>query len=295
MSKIIPIAVRTKNRPVYLDVTLKSIWASNLPDGLAPIIIDDCSNEPEAIKYLNTDDEFELAEPCTWIGDNEKWLGRVGKIANVTKLKGIKSRAEIVRPHRGMGVRGCLFWSIDYMMTRFPEADAIIMIEGDVVFHPEWYNASINAYEQTLHNEAGPNGPTLGLLTAYDRRGKSRKKNAGGFCWRSVSRRKDNRWNCINGIGGVMYVVTREFYENKITLFKKVHPAGSRGGDTMLQGICASAGFSIAATVPSYCQHIGITSIAWPNKGWRHTVNFLKPMSFESFDEEGTAYSEDWK
>jgi glycosyltransferase involved in cell wall biosynthesis len=296
MQNRFPIAVRTRNRPVYLDVTLKSLWASQLPDDADIIVIDDCSDDPEALRHLNTDEKFKLEKPCTWLPEGHpKWEGYVGRIADVNSLNGLKSRIEVVRPERKKGVRGCLFWGIDYMMTRFPDAEGIIMIEADIVFNAEWYTATCHAYDRVMLG-SGPNGPDLGLLTAYDRKGKTTKKGANDGCvWRGVTKRADGRWNCINGIGGVMYVVTRSFYEHSIGSFKKIHPASSRGGDTMIQGFCANANHSIAATVPSYCQHIGITSLAWPEKGWRHTTNFIKPMSFESFIDDGkTAYSVDW-
>ena len=35
---IFPIALRTRNRPVYLDVTLKSIWHTNIPSDVPPYI-----------------------------------------------------------------------------------------------------------------------------------------------------------------------------------------------------------------------------------------------------------------
>ena len=58
MQNRFPIAVRTRNRHVYLDVTLKSLWASQLPEGVDLLVIDDCSDDPEMIRYLDTNESW---------------------------------------------------------------------------------------------------------------------------------------------------------------------------------------------------------------------------------------------
>jgi glycosyltransferase involved in cell wall biosynthesis len=288
---IFPIAVRTRNRPVYCDVTLKSLAATKLPDGLAPIVIDDCSDNEIARAYVDTDGVIELPEIHTW-PDAPKWIRHVGQIAPVKNLKGIKGRYEQMNPRKRKGVRGCLFWGIDNLFQRFPDSEGVIMIEGDCVFHEDWYLATVKGWTEH-RNDKGPNGEGIGLLSCYDRKSKNPKGDM-GFAWRSLRILSSGRWNCGNGIGGVMYLVTRPFYELVIKAMQKSYPPGSRGGDTMIQGYCANSKKSIAVTSPSYCQHIGIESTAWPQKGWRYTSGFKKPFAFEAFDDEGVAYSPDW-
>jgi hypothetical protein len=291
---IFPIALRTRNRPVYLDVTLKSIWATKVPDECPLVVIDDCSDNPISIDHLKTDNEIVLPKEVSF-GSSDKWKGKVGSIQSVKKLRGLNSRIELVQPDSRKGVRGGIFWCIDYMMRRFPDAEGVIVIEADSVFHENWYEATVLGYQQRSGQE-GPNGKELGLLSCYDRKGRINKStyNKMGSGWRGISKRSNGRWNCSNGIGGVMYLVTRTFYEATRPSFEVKHNPNARAGDTMLQGICAGNNFNIGVTVPSFCQHIGIESLAWPDKGWRHAVNFKKPMAFEAFDENGVAYSKDW-
>jgi len=288
-----PIIVRTRNRPVYLDMTLKSLSASNIPDGVDLIVMDDCSDNEEAMRYVDTDDTFDLKEECAWLGpDNDPWDNNVGKIQPVKRLTGIKSRYEIVKPETRQGVKGGISWVIDYMFKRYPNIECVNCIEADVVFNKDWYEATIKAWRDKK-NSKGPNGDRLGLLSCYDR--KCKKPNAEmASAWRSLRKLSTGRWNCGNGIGGVHYLVTREFYEFAKKSFEMVHAPSARAGDTMLQGWCANSNFSIAVTSPSYCQHIGIDSTAWPAKGWRYTKGFKKPFAFEARDDDDRAYSADW-
>ena len=208
----------------------------------------------------------------------------------------------MVQPDTRKGVRGGIFWCINYMMNRFPDAEAIIIIEADSVFNDEWYTAVVSAYEKCKIGQ-GPNGTSLGLLTCYDRKGKFRYNKDGsikpesldmGWCWRGVTKKREGLWSCAGGIGGVMYLVTRDFYDMAGENMKREHNPGARSGDTYLQAMCGEAGRTIATTIPSFCQHIGTWSLAWPMKGWRHAQNFKKPFAFEQHDEDGAAFSEDW-
>jgi len=288
-----PIIVRSRNRPVYLDVTLKSLTASNIPNGVDLVVMDDCSDQKEAKLYVDTDDIIRLPEQCMWLGPGHgKWKTYVGDIQPVEQLVGIKSRYNIIKPESRKGVRGGVFWAINYMFEHYPHAECINCIEGDAVFNADWYEASVMGW-RARKNLKGPNGDRLGLLSCYDRKGKNTGAQM-GVAWRSLRRMSSGRWNCGNGIGGVHYLVTREFWEHSKKAFQVKHNAGARAGDTMLQGFCANADFSIAVTTPSYCQHIGIESTAWPAKGWRYTKGFKKPFAFEVRDKEDMAFSWDW-
>lgn len=288
-----PVAVRTRNRPAYCDVMLKSLMASALPpDFRPPVVIDDCSDDPVAKRYVETDDVIDLPVPLMWQKSPE-WLAHVGRIRNVRRVRGIRSKFEVVRPDSRKGERGGAFWSVCFLFERFPDAQAAFLFEDDIVFNPGWLAATMRAYEG-CRDKHGPNGSRIGLLTAYDRRNGSGATPGTGWGWRSLRSHGDGRWGCGDGIGGVFYLISRQLYEENRDALKEPHDPSGRGGDTRLQGMCANRKFNIAVTAPSYCQHIGDVSLAWAGKGWRHTKNFLKPFAFEKFDDKGEAYSDDW-
>jgi glycosyltransferase involved in cell wall biosynthesis len=290
-----PIALRARNRPAFLDVTLRSLKASNLPDNKNMIVIDDCSDDKHAIVHLATSDPIILPKPIEWpVGPS--WDSCLGKIKNIRGIHGIRGEIEIVQPEKKKGDLGGIFWIINYMMNRYKNSDAIIVFEADCVVRPDWYEAIERSY-LACKDLKGPNGNSLGLLTCYDRSGSFSKKSAKyenpSWAWKSVAPKPGGLWGCGGGIGGVMYLVTRGLYEASISAMKDTYNPEKRSGDTALQAQCGVHKFNIAVTAPSYCQHIGYQSVCWPSKGWRYTKNFYG-FGFEKFDAQGYAYSDKW-
>lgn len=274
---IIPIGIRTYNRPAYLDVTLRSLAATKLPAGIPIVVLDDCSDDEVAKAHLFSTDKVELPEPCRW-PECEEWGEFVGDLPDVTHVQGLRHRCRVWQPSERRGVRGGIFWCVDELMRFYADAPAVIVIEGDAVFHADWYRKALSVFRYYQHAE-GPNGYGIGLLSAYNRK-PGRPQQAGSeLQWCSISRRENGNWGCGDGLGGVMYLVSRRLYEVGRTAFRALYRPGARSGDTAIQAVCAEAKMSIAATATSYIQHIGVESSAWPDKGWRYARRFLKPFS----------------
>jgi hypothetical protein len=289
-----PIALRSFNRPVFLDTTYRSLKSSDIPEGVPLIVIDDCSENFIAKKHIFTNSEIVLEQVFKW-PTYPGWLSGVGKIKPLKGLHGIKDEVEVVQPSERKGDLGGIFWIIDYMMSRFKDSECIIVFEADCVVRKDWYEVIEKSYHECKHS-IGPNGDRLGLLTCYNRSatfGKSHKYELPGWRWGSVTEKISGNWNCGSGIGGVMYLVTRQLYEASISAMKASYKQTGRSGDTAIQAQCGIHKLNIASTSPSYCQHIGFESICWPNKGWRHSRCF-KDFCFEKFDEDGWAYSDKW-
>jgi len=272
---MIPIAIRTFERPFFLDITLKSLLASKIDQNQEIIIFDDCSQSEEANDYLFTNKEINIKNPIININF---WETYVGQKQTHIKIVGLNNKITIIRPNKRKGVRGFIFWIINYMMENFPEADRIHIIEADCVFNENWYLLSKKYYDdyKTIKNK---NGDHIGLLSCYDR--KCNKPDVSpGFRFRVVEK-KDHTYNFSNGIGGVHYLISRELYNRATPSFTKEYYIHSKSGDTELQSVCLNNNCTISVTAPSLIQHIGIESTAWPNKGWRYCKGFLKPYSWK--------------
>lgn len=273
---VIPIGIRTRNRPAYLDVTLRSLLATSLPPGVPIVVLDDCSDDEISKAQLFSPSLIELPEPCRW-PDCEEWEAYVGDLPDVTHVQGLRHRIRTWQPPAQRGVLGGIFWCIEEMMNFYATAPAVIVIEGDVVFHADWYRAVVRAYEHGVCAQ-GPNGLGLGLLSAYNRKPGKPGDPESPLEWCALHRKENGNWNCSSGLGGVMYLVGRRLYESARPDFRAQYNPQARSGDTALQAVCARAGMSIAATPVSYIQHIGVESSAWPAKGWRYARRFLKPF-----------------
>lgn len=275
----IPIALRTRNRPGYLDVTLRSLLATELPKDPQIVIMDDCSDTRDAVLHLYTDEVVSLREPCIWPEHRRDWRSRVGNLQSVWDVQGIGGRFKVFRPPERKGDLGGVMWCVDTLMQSFPEAPYVMLIEADVVFNKDWYRAAMKTLRETSGKE-GPNGDKVGIISAYNKcPGKIISvEGQMKWHWRPIFRRADGHWNCSSGVGGVMYMINREFYEAAQERFQDDYHISKRSGDTAIQAMCAENGFSIAATMPSFIQHIGVRSSSWPTKGWRYARMFQGPF-----------------
>jgi hypothetical protein len=275
----IPIGLRTWNRPGYLDVTLRSLLATELPENPEIVIMDDCSDMRDAVLQLYTSEQISLREPCIWPKHRRDWQACVGALRSVWSVRGLSGRFNVFRPVFKKGDLGGVMWCVDTLMKHYTEAQQIILVEADVVFHKDWYKAVLKTLYESSREE-GPNGDRVGVVSAYNRcPGKLESvKGTMGWHWRPVHKREDGHWNCSNGIGGVMYLIKREFYEKAVDDFQKEYHISKKSGDTAIQGLCADCGFSIAATMPSFIQHIGVESSSWPERGWRYARMFQTPF-----------------
>jgi hypothetical protein len=273
----IPIGIRSFNRPLYTDVTLRSVIPTTPHENI--VILDDCSNLDVTKKYLFTDEKIPKSMfDCDFdeIQDDNNWKNQLGELRTPDYITGISGKIKVVQPESKKGDLGGVYWCIDRLFKDNLEANGVILIEADMVFNATWYEETAECVEK-CRNEKGPNGDTLGIFSCYNRKGNSKTR---GWEWRCVEKCEvTGNWRCGDGLGGVMFYVTREFYESAIDDFKKSYPM-KRSGDTALQGTCANHGFSIASTAYSCCQHIGYTSVTWgaSRTGWRRCKNFQKPF-----------------
>ena len=265
-----PIIIRNFNRYEYLDITLKSLLGCNLPNDVEIIIYDDCSTDVLTNKYLSTNDilEQKFANP-EW----KKWEQFIGNIP-ITPVVGIKDKFEIIKPDTKKGVRGAIFWLINYAMNRF-NVEAVHIVEADVVFHKDWYKVAEDGYN-ICKNQKGPNGDYIGLFSAYDRECIESRQNY-GWTWRSYG---NTSYGNGHGIGGCHYIASREFYNRARKSFEAKYDPKLKSGDTELKKLCAKVNCNIAVTIPSMIQHVGLTSTAWPekNNNWRYSKGFKKPF-----------------
>lgn len=278
---MIPILIRTKDRPFYLNTTLKSLTASNIDDSLI-IIADDCSETQLMNDYLFTDNEIEFPE-FNWydeidkevttkgsvvketlnLTDKEIWNRYFGNVPIQLNAKGLKNRFNIIQPETNKGVVGGLFWTIYAGFTMFRNADKIIILEDDLIFHKNWLSNALKIYERNKHSK-------LGCVSVYNRENPDYSKNSSNFYYE------------IDKIGGVMYLIPRKIFNimNANHLFNDDYSNKAVGGDVKFQSWLISNGYKILNTTESYIQHIGVKSLARPGRFLRYSKNFVQPYTW---------------
>lgn len=284
---MIPILIRTKDRVDYLNTTLKSLTATNIQNSII-IIADDCSESDEMNKYLFTDEIIELNNK-SWLNQIEEdltqdafnylnlkdyddnltnvdlWNRYIGNIPYETKIRGIGNKFTTIRPSKNNGdIRG-LLWTIMAGFELFRNNDRIIILEDDLIFNKNWFNISNYILDKELNSN-------VGLISVYNRE------------FDKTTSLSLNLYNEVNEIGGVMYLIHRQFYnflKNKNMFnMNNINCPESTGGDVFLQNFTKKHNYRILNTNDSYIQHIGIRSLCRPGRFIRCSRNFILPYAW---------------
>ena len=273
-----PILIRSRNRPEYLNITLKSLSATNLLDGYI-IIVDDCSDNQLAIKYLYTNDKIVLPK-INWenqvlsnihkkqddLNIFKKYFYDLPKINN--EVKGIKNKFTIISPEEQLGVKNCLLWTILQGFTLYPTAKYIIVLEDDLLFNKDWLKISDQIYNETI------NSKKLGIVTVYNRTSDNIKTNPLYFK--------------IDNISGQMYLIPKLVFDLlcKENIFnQRFTPENNLSSDVYLYKFVLNHKLNIFNSSSSYIQHIGVKSICREGRYLRYSKNFLRPYAWnENFN-----------
>lgn len=282
---MIPILIRSKDRPFYLNTTLTSLTATNLEDALI-VIVDDCSETDLMKEYLFTDNNINLPD-FSWYDEIEKevtteghiirdsehlsnkeiWNKYIGDIPINLNITGIKEKFNIISPTSNKGDVGGLFWTIYLGFSLFKNADKIIVLEDDLIFHKNWLKNALTIYNNEKYSK-------VGCVSVYNREieNNSRKQNLSTYF--------ENP-----NIGGVMYLIPRTTFDimKNDKLFQINYGQDEIGGDVKFQNYLASKDLRILNSTESYIQHIGIKSITRPGRFLRYSKNFLKPFAWNKY------------
>lgn len=157
---MIPIGIMTRNRPAYLDATLRSLSGTILPKDVSVTVFDDASDQPAMRRYLNTNDPVHCDD--NWPSDFN-WRQKLG-LACVRKrgpLVGIKDRVRVERlGDSPQGVVSASGEAVRRLFAAFPAANGVFLLQDDCVFNADWYmrmmwTAEKHRFEQPLGVLAG--------------------------------------------------------------------------------------------------------------------------------------------
>jgi len=152
----------------------------------------------------------------------------------------------------------------------FKDYDYVVIIQDDIIYNKNWLNALLDIAIK-IEN--------LGILTPWDRI--NHKINPENSDW--IKRNpKINLSGKISNckIGGICWLITKKFIDGLLKL--NLNKYSGNCYDSCFQGYCHNLGLTIAATNPSYVEHIGIKSIVKLGKsrnssGYR-SKNFIGEM-----------------
>lgn len=249
---MVPIGIVTKDRVPYLDVTLRSLSATELPEGVQVTVFDDASGSAEAQRYYETNKTIQVEThwPTSRVWREKLGLGVIND--NPVAPVGIHGRVNVRRlAKEPLGVVNASCRAVCRLFDHNPEAPGIFLLQDDVVFKADWYNrmlATIAAADQftTL---------PVGLLAGIKINQKLRFEGDPPPATRS-------------GVTAQCMYISRDCYQALLrNYFGKDHTIRKRFDDTLRRNV-DGAGFWAGCIFPFVCQHVGIKSLVRPGKRW---------------------------
>jgi len=262
---MIPIYIKTFNRPYELLTTLDSLLASDIGDSKIHIIDDQSTGIQKQIlentqKENNIETLFPPAGLDTILGYSPPVISYVPAFPENVTVEINSEKTGIISSH---------FMAIKKGFETYPESEYIIFIEDDCVFSPDWKNRFHEAYENIKET-----GEKIGFVSAYDRLARPgklgklppKKESVSGFRQVPVIT-ADTKWRYVTNItsGGVCYLIARDFYNDSKCLPQMINVMPEmNGGDALLQIMAFDLGYSCWQLECSLCQHIGIMTTNSP-------------------------------
>lgn len=247
---MIPIGVVTRDRHAVLDVTLRSLSASDLPEDQVLVVFDDGSHRKSTKDYLYTSEGVHLG--VQW-PKTRHWLNLgLGDVQSKAKGRGLAGKVHVVRLGPApLGVVNASCRAFCLMVEKFGGDHGIIMGQDDVVFNSDWMTRLIDAEQHPVPNRQ----QSVGLITG---------------CWinkKNAEKREPMTFVSGGGITAQCYYVTPAGVAAVLPWAKQCHTA-SRGFDNKF---CAHIRdkADVYRMHPAVCQHIGLESLVRP--GWRWT------------------------
>jgi GT2 family glycosyltransferase len=247
---MIPIGIITRNRPVYLDATLRSLSGSSLPVNVPLVIYDDASDDLAARRYLNTNDTWQVEH--AW----PKWLAwqtaGLGFLTDNPTITGIAERVPVVPiAETSVGIGNAQAYAVRDLMRRFPDSEAVILLEDDVVFNPDWYERLIAQIGKALVR-----GGKQGLVAGF--------KVGGDLSWTKTLLQRFVSTQCV--------LLRRTLFEQFEPWFDRTDHS-TQNNDVELCEQVRRVGYEIQLLVPYVGQHIGVVSQVRPELSFYDPAN----------------------
>lgn len=248
---MVPIGIVTRNRVAYLDVTLRSLSASTLPEGVPVVVYDDASNDRATQAYLTTNKPVPV--PRSW-PQHKTWRNDLGlSVVNDHDEvpKGIKGKVKVHRlGSEPLGVVEASCEAIRRLLAIDTEAPGVILLQDDVVFNADWYNRLVSTADSYQFEQP------LGILAGI-------KLNQHFEQLKGLTPQPPV---VQSGITAQCLYVTRSLVDN-LDMFKQRQTITQKFDDT-LKKRAQSNGYWAGCIVPFVCQHIGVQSLVRPKRGW---------------------------
>jgi hypothetical protein len=242
-----PIAIVTRNRHAYLDVTLRSLSGTRLPRTQIATIFDDASDDPGTKAYLYGSGAVDLRN--AWPRDRQWKRAGLGAVESRERGRGIAGTVEVVRlGDKSQGVVNASCAAMRFLLENCDTSAGMVLLQDDVVFREDWLEAIRAAVAS-----CGVKPP--GLIAGM------RLNVANPVC-------ESPTFIPRKGLTAQCYFVTPAGVDAVRPWVYAPH-RGRRRFDNSFCAAIRRAGLGVYLMYPPVCQHIGLESLVRPEWDWR--------------------------
>jgi hypothetical protein len=247
-----PIGILTRNRALYLDVTLRSLSATALSPQQCLTVFDDASDDPGTRAYLYGNAPIACGSP--WPGGNVVWNALGLHVLNERHADpvGIAGRVAVEKlADHPLGVVNASCEMIRRLFARYPDAPGVYLLQDDVIFNEDWQVRM----QSLVRHPPGGHG-LVGLLSG---------------CRLNRALRPVDRGNSVvylsSSTTAQCLYLDRGAFERSRAWFETNHSLRS-GFDNHLCTAVRNGGYSVFLVNPAVCQHVGLLSLVRPKIRW---------------------------
>ena len=241
-----PIGILSRNRAAYLDATLRSLSATQLPDGISVRVFDDASDDATTLGYYTSSTRTLLN--YGWPADKH-WIARGFAVLpnGLIPSSGIVDKVVV---ERASSPKGVVIASCNAIKQLFDAttADGVFLLQDDVLFNVNWYSRMLDTVTRSREFTDKPVGVLAGIKLNHTLRAA-----AGQIAIPS-------------GITAQCLYISRQAFDSVPFLTRP--PNVKQRFDDLLRKSVEQAGMWGGVIYPFVCQHIGVKSLVRPHKRW---------------------------
>ena len=253
----IPIGILTRNRPMNLYLTLRSLMATKLPVDVKITIYDDASDLQIAREFLYSSQKI----PNIHLSVPDVLAHNMPDPIRTVDLYGIKDYFKVVSMRSHQGVFHASLEALRDLL-RGSYAKYVCLLQDDILFIKDWYIRMTNLAK--TFNPGILGGISFGCATSEC----NNKKY-------SIVKVQWTQAQCL--------FIARDLLEIILPELQKFDSAKKNHFDLSICDTARMHGYNVLVTQPHVCQHIGDSSLVQPNKcfsrkGGRYSKNIYEPL-----------------
>lgn len=241
---MLPIGIITRDRPLYLDATLRSLSGSDL-QGSPVWVFDDGSITKSGYVHL-------YRNYTHWVDVSNRWPSSPPELQiplnpNQSVVQCLQGLINVERiGDDSLGVWNASNFALNFLAGKYPKAEGFLLLQDDVLLKPDWVQRILNV-----------------VWTAGD--------NCGIVAGVTVVHRQElpTGIHKVNNVTAQLLYVSRRFYGACVSFF-------ARRVDNRTcydSAICSQAnenGFDIYLITPYIARHVGISSMVRQGHLWEY-------------------------